>query len=39
MSFTLEQIERNSAFDLRGSFDGVERLLASAREASGTTAS
>jgi len=34
LGFTLEQIERNSAFDLRGSFDGVERLLAAAREAS-----
>jgi GNAT superfamily N-acetyltransferase len=32
--YTLEQIERNSAFDLRGSFDGVERLLAEAQAAS-----
>lgn len=32
--FTLEQIERSSAFDLRGSYDGVETLLARARAAS-----
>ncbi|MFB8388145.1 GNAT family N-acetyltransferase [Microbacterium sp. NPDC055910] len=25
--YTLEQVERSSAFDLKGSFDGVERLL------------
>jgi GNAT superfamily N-acetyltransferase len=31
---TLEQIERNSAFDLRGSFDAVLRLLAEATAAS-----
>jgi GNAT superfamily N-acetyltransferase len=31
--YTLEQIERNSAFDLRGSFDDVERLLAEATTA------
>ncbi|WP_106814149.1 GNAT family N-acetyltransferase [Microbacterium timonense] len=31
---TLEQVERNSAFDLTGSFDGVERLLAQAQAAS-----
>ncbi len=33
--YRLEQIERNSAFDLHGSFDAVERLLHEAREASG----
>ena len=33
--FTLEQIERNSAFDLTGSFDAVEQLLEEARAASG----
>lgn len=32
--FSLEQIERNSAFDLRGSYAGVERLLSDARAAS-----
>ncbi|MET0735198.1 MAG: GNAT family N-acetyltransferase [Microbacterium sp.] len=32
--YTLEQVERNSAFDLRGSFDVVERLLAEATAAS-----
>jgi GNAT superfamily N-acetyltransferase len=32
--YTLEQVERNSAFDLTGSFDEVERLLAEARAAS-----
>lgn len=32
--YTLEQIERVSAFDLRGSFAEVERLLTVAREAS-----
>lgn len=32
--YALEQIERNSAFDLRGSFDEVERLLAAAEAAS-----
>ena len=32
--YTLEQIERNSAFDLRGPFDGVKRLLAEATTAS-----
>ncbi|SFS06692.1 Acetyltransferase (GNAT) domain-containing protein [Microbacterium sp. cf046] len=32
--FSLEQIERNSAFDLQGPFDGVERLLAQAVAAS-----
>ncbi|GAA1469631.1 GNAT family N-acetyltransferase [Microbacterium thalassium] len=31
--YALEQIERNSAFDLQGSFDVVERLLAEAQEA------
>lgn len=31
---TLEQIERNSAFELQGSFDEVDRLLATAEEAS-----
>ncbi|WP_426319813.1 GNAT family N-acetyltransferase [Microbacterium sp. E-13] len=32
--YTLEQVERNSAFDLSGPFDGVERLLAEARAVS-----
>lgn len=32
--FSLEQIERNSAFDLRGTFEAVERLLREARAAS-----
>lgn len=32
--YTLEQVERASAFDLTGSFEGVERLLAEARAAS-----
>ncbi|MFK4834426.1 GNAT family N-acetyltransferase [Microbacterium sp. ZW T2_14] len=32
--YTLEQVERNSAFDLTGSFAGVERLLAEAQAAS-----
>ena len=32
--YALEQVERNSAFDLTGSFDEVERLLAEARAAS-----
>ncbi|QIG40453.1 GNAT family N-acetyltransferase [Microbacterium sp. 4R-513] len=32
--YTLEQVERNSALDLRGSFGQIERLLAEAREAS-----
>ena len=32
--YTLEQVERNSAFDLRAPFDGVERLLADAEAAS-----
>lgn len=32
--YTLEQVERNSAFDLRASFDRVERLLAAAEAAS-----
>lgn len=32
--YTLEQIERNSAFDLRGSFEAVERLRAEATGAS-----
>jgi GNAT superfamily N-acetyltransferase len=32
--YTLEQIERSSAFDLKGSFDHVERLLTEAQEAS-----
>jgi GNAT superfamily N-acetyltransferase len=32
--YTLEQVERNSAFDLTGSFDVVERLLAEAEAAS-----
>ncbi|WP_345543585.1 GNAT family N-acetyltransferase [Microbacterium jejuense] len=33
--YTLEQVERGSAFDLTGSFAEVERLLAVAEEASG----
>jgi GNAT superfamily N-acetyltransferase len=33
--YTLEQVERNSAFDLRGHFDGVQRLHAEAVAASG----
>ncbi|HEY9307855.1 MAG TPA: GNAT family N-acetyltransferase [Microbacterium sp.] len=32
--YALEQVERNSAFDLTGSFTGVERLLAEAQAAS-----
>lgn len=32
---TLEQVERNSAFDMRSPFDGVERMLAEAREKAG----
>jgi GNAT superfamily N-acetyltransferase len=32
--YTLEQVERNSAFDLTGSFDEVRRLLDEARAAS-----
>lgn len=32
--YRLEQIERNSAFDLHGSFDAVQRLWQEAREAS-----
>lgn len=32
--YTLEQVERDSAFDLTGSFDAVERLLAEAEAAS-----
>lgn len=32
--YTLEQVERNSALDLRGSFDEIERLLAEAQAAS-----
>jgi GNAT superfamily N-acetyltransferase len=32
--YALEQVERNSAFDLTGSFAGVERLLAEAQAAS-----
>ena len=32
--YSLEQVERNSAFDLTGSFDDVERLLAEAEAAS-----
>ncbi|MGX5772291.1 GNAT family N-acetyltransferase [Microbacterium trichothecenolyticum] len=32
--YTLEQVERNSAFDLTGSFEGVQRLLAEAQAAS-----
>ncbi|WP_106814150.1 GNAT family N-acetyltransferase [Microbacterium timonense] len=34
--FTLEQVERNSVFDLTGSFAEVERMLAEAVEAAGT---
>ena len=33
--YSLEQVERNSAFDLRGPFDGVQRLHAEAAAASG----
>jgi GNAT superfamily N-acetyltransferase len=33
--YTLEQVERNSAFDLRGSFDLVERMLADALRTAG----
>ncbi|WP_169582307.1 MULTISPECIES: GNAT family N-acetyltransferase [Microbacterium] len=33
--FTLEQVERNSAFDLRGDFRLVERMLAEAIEVAG----
>lgn len=33
--YTLEQVERNSAFDLRGPFDLVERMLAEALAAAG----
>jgi GNAT superfamily N-acetyltransferase len=33
--FTLEQIERNSVFDLTGDFDVVERMLAEAVEVAG----
>ncbi|MHC2998898.1 GNAT family N-acetyltransferase [Microbacterium sp. HJ5] len=33
--FTLEQVERNSSFDLRGDFEVVERMLAEARAAAG----
>lgn len=33
--FTLEQVERNSVFDLRGSFDEVERMLAEAEQKAG----
>ena len=33
--FTLEQVERNSVFDLRGSFDIVEEKLAASVEAAG----
>jgi GNAT superfamily N-acetyltransferase len=33
--FSLEQVERNSVFDLRGSFDVVERKLADAVDAAG----
>ena len=33
--FTLEQVERNSAFDLHGSSDTVERMLAAAEHAAG----
>lgn len=32
--YALEQVERNSAFDMTGSFDTVERLLAEAQAAS-----
>jgi GNAT superfamily N-acetyltransferase len=32
---TLEQVERNSAFDLRGSFDEVERMLGEALQKAG----
>lgn len=33
--FSLEQVERTSSFDLTGSFDRVEKLLAAARERMG----
>ena len=33
--FTLEQVERNSVFDLRGSFEIVEQKLADAVRAAG----
>ncbi|HEX5858744.1 MAG TPA: GNAT family N-acetyltransferase [Microbacterium sp.] len=33
--YTFEQTERNSVFDLRGSFEAVERLLAEAHEKAG----
>jgi hypothetical protein len=33
--FTLEQVERNSVFDLRGSFDVVEHKLAAASKSAG----
>lgn len=33
--FTLEQVERNSVFDLTGDFAGVERMLAEAEEFAG----
>lgn len=33
--FTLEQVERNSSFDLTGSFEQVERMLADARDRMG----
>ena len=33
--YSLEQVERNSAFDLTGSFDGVELLLREAEAAAG----
>jgi len=33
---TLEQVERNSAFDMRGSFEHVERMLAEALDKAGT---
>lgn len=34
--FTLEQVERNSVFDLTGSFAGVERMLSEALEVAGS---
>lgn len=34
--FTLEQVERNSIFDLHGSFDVVERMLEESLTAAGT---
>jgi GNAT superfamily N-acetyltransferase len=34
--YALEQVERNSAFDLTGSFENVERLLREAEAVSGT---